>query len=634
MTFAVTKASRAFLVLSIALFALTACSESNSAPTDSVPLYVAEAIEWGACTGDDAPQEPFECGSVDVPLDYENANSQKIELALIRIPATETKRGVILTNPGGPGASGVDFITSAGQDIVLQLDLYGYDLIGFDPRGVDRSGGIRCLSDEVMDKYLYVDATPDNEAEQKLYDESEDLFEKGCEEKYGDDIDMYSTANIAHDMDVIRGAIDVDQISYIGISYGTYLGGVYATLYPNRIESMFLDAPFDPQGDSVEEQYLTQIGGFEEAFNSWVKWCEEEDSCAFQSNDVGKRWDDLLDRVDTESVMTDDQREVNSAVMEEATIQALYARSFWPILATALTELERGNGAEVLRIADQSKGRNEDGTFNTIEQSFSVINCASGFRRDNPDDPEELVKKLNEVAPRFSKDFEADDFEGSSCDGLTEDAPLIEIAYKGSAPIVVVGGENDPATPIRWAEEMVVNLGSNARLVRFEGEGHSQLTASSCVDRIAFELFSSAATLPEINTVCLPDEPIERPDWFVDLPPVSDDEIVLDSAVMSTLVGLPETRFYSEYRATQADASSLFKDYSSQLTRMGFVPIDPDADEAVENPQFFIRDSDSLVVWIFDGNTIEEVRAYAPNGPVPAGDVVMVLVYVPPENRR
>lgn len=611
---------------------VTACGGAqDAAPEVSVPNFAVDPISWDACEGDDAPEDPFECATVQVPLNYEQPDDALVELAVIRIAATEKRRGVILTNPGGPGGSGFDFVVGSGQEMVRSLELEQYDLIGFDPRGVDRSGGIRCISDEVADTYLYVDATPDTEQEQKLYDESEDIFENGCRAKYGDAIDYYSTVNTAHDIDVIRRAVDVEAISYIGISYGTYLGGVYATIYPENFEAMFLDAAFDPQGDSLEDQYLTQIRGFEEAFNSWATWCQTETSCAFRAADVGKRWDELLEQVDQNPLQLSSGREVNNAVMEEATIQSLYARSYWPLLATALDQLEKGNGEEVLRIADLSKGRNPDGTFNTIEQSNPVIRCASGFGRDEPDNPEELVKKLKEAAPRFAKDITAEDFEGNTCDGLTEDADLMEISYSGSAPIVVVGGENDPATPIRWAEEMVENLGDGARLVRFTGEGHSQLLASSCVDAIAADIFSEDAKLPEQNKVCSPDEPIARPNWFDDVPPPSPQEELLDASIMGPLVGIAETEIYAEYRSSVQSPSEMFRTYKEGLESAGFTVGDSEATGAVDEAQFFFRDGQTLALLIIDQNGLEEALLYQPNGPVKQGHSLLILAFVPNE---
>lgn len=623
----------ALAIVAVAGAFLGACGGDTSItdPMDdiTIPTFPVSDIIWGECTGDDAPEEPFECATFEVPLDHMVPGDETVSLALVRLPADGESRGVILTNPGGPGGSGFDFVVNAGETLAQSLDLGDFDLIGFDPRGVDRSDGLRCLSDELMDKYLYVDSTPDTPEEQKLYDEAEEIFEDECEKVYGNKIDYFSTVNTARDMDFIRRGLKQDAIHYIGVSYGTYLGGVYATLFPDHVASMFLDAPFDPQGDTVEESYLTQIKGFEDSFNTWAKWCEQESSCAFTAPDVGARWDALLKQLDDSPFVTDAGREVNNSAMESATIQALYSRSYWPLLATALEQAEQGTGEQILRLADMYNGRNDDGTFSTIEQSGRIIRCASGFGKEPPEDPAALVEQLREIAPRFSSDIEVSDFDRNTCDGLTEGAPLFDIAYDGDAPIVVVGGEKDPATPMRWAEEMVQNLGSNARLVRFSGEGHSQLLTSSCVDSIALAFFSAESELPENDTRCDPDLPVEQPSWWNEVPPATSSEIVLDRNVVGPAVGISDTEIYAEYRAVSLSAPDIYADYVQRLGQAGFEPDDPDATSAVESAQFFSNGSKSMALLIIEGTDLVESQLMQPAGPIPAGSRLVILAFLP-----
>jgi len=623
----------ALAIVAVAGAFLGACGGDTSItdPMDdiTIPAFPVSDIIWGECTGDDAPEEPFECATFEVPLDHMVPGDETVSLALVRLPADGESRGVILTNPGGPGGSGFDFVVNAGETLAQSLDLGDFDLIGFDPRGVDRSDGLRCLSDELMDKYLYVDSTPDTPEEQKLYDEAEEIFEDECEKVYGNKIDYFSTVNTARDMDFIRRGLKQDAIHYIGVSYGTYLGGVYATLFPDHVASMFLDAPFDPQGDTVEESYLTQIKGFEDSFNTWAKWCEQESSCAFTAPDVGARWDALLKQLDDSPFVTDAGREVNNSAMESATIQALYSRSYWPLLATALEQAEQGTGEQILRLADMYNGRNDDGTFSTIEQSGRIIRCASGFGKEPPEDPAALVEQLREIAPRFSSDIEVSDFDRNTCDGLTEGAPLFDIAYDGDAPIVVVGGEKDPATPMRWAEEMVQNLGSNARLVRFSGEGHSQLLTSSCVDSIALAFFSAESELPENDTRCDPDLPVEQPSWWNEVPPATSSEIVLDRNVVGPAVGISDTEIYAEYRAVSLSAPDIYADYVQRLGQAGFEPDDPDATSAVESAQFFSNGSKSMALLIIEGTDLVESQLMQPAGPIPAGSRLVILAFLP-----
>ena len=336
-------------------------------------------------------------------------------------------------------------------------------------------------------------------------------FVAGCTANYGDTLRHYSTEYTARDMDVIRVGLRDEQISYLGISYGTYLGATYATLFPDRVRAMALDSAFQPNDDTVEEQYLTQLVGFEGAFDNWAAWCQAEVSCVFHASDVGARWDVLLQQLDDAPILGADGRVANQSTMSRATTASLYSESRWPVLASALAEAEAGDPAGIFAIADAYNGRHPDGTFDTLYQSLPVISCASGIDSPPPPDPEAMVAMMREQAPRFSKGVEADDFTkyGDQCEQLVGSVSLVPISYTGAGPVVVVGGVNDPATPMRWAEKMATDLGANARLVTFTGEGHGQVLVNTCVTDVEASLLADLK-LPDPGTVCDPDPPVER----------------------------------------------------------------------------------------------------------------------------
>ena len=185
--------------LVVGLVGLGACSSDEAISTD----IKVDSIDWSTC--DEFPDaENLECGVLEVPLDYSDLEGETIDVSLIRIPATNGKpKGVVLSNPGGPGESGIDFVSSWSVDFVENLGLDDFDVVGFDPRGVGRSGGMTCLTDEQNDKFNYLDYTPDNDDEQALYDEWM-AIEEPCTEKYGQALRFYSTENTARDMDLIR----------------------------------------------------------------------------------------------------------------------------------------------------------------------------------------------------------------------------------------------------------------------------------------------------------------------------------------------------------------------------------------------------------------------------------------------
>ena len=615
-------------LLIFASVAFTTLSCSSSLVSESVDDNVGE-ITWSVCSGENAPEAPFECGSVYVPVDYDNPDGDKISIALVRIPASTEKEylGVILLNPGGPGVSGFDSLVDMGEELVNKLGLSSFDLISFDPRGVDRSGGLRCYSDAELDKFLYVDSTPDDDKEQALFDESE-KDESTCEEKLGPSIKFYSTENIARDMDIIRAGLLVNKINYLGISYGTYLGGVYATLFPDRVASMVLDAAYDPQGDTVEEEYLTNAVGFEKAFAKWVDWCQKESECKFQATDVAEKWDALYSRLDKKSAISTSGRDVNHRVVRNATILALYAESLWPILASALQKADEGKPDSLLELADWKNDRQEDGTYLTSKYSQGLINCASGFEKPLPKNPSEIFNKLKQLAPWYSRELELSDFDEPWCEEIFKKQKLFVIDYQGNAPILVIGGENDPATPIRWAEEMLLNMGTNASLIRFTGEGHSQILGSKCVDAIASDLFTQNI-VPKSNTVCNPDKPIPKPAWWADIPPDAMFGQILDTSELLEILGLKSTNTYSEFRAVPGNLDEVFARIYKAFDDAEF---SSDCDAKIipiEEPCFFWLSESEIGVLILSEEEIKEWKLEQPDIPIPDGSHLIEFYYWP-----
>ncbi|CAN5514930.1 alpha/beta hydrolase [soil metagenome] len=559
------------ITLTVAV-ALTGAVTVGTTPSAAAPPT--GGIAWGAC--EDDPEAEFQCGTLTVPLDYADPASGTIDIAIIRLPADPARReGAVLFNPGGPGGSGYDFTMAAAKALDSGYGLNRrFDLVGFDPRGVDRSHGLRCVDDSVLDAGLYLDDTPDDTAEELALVLVDAAFAAGCLERYGDTLIDYSTANTAADMDRIRSALGDEQISYVGISYGTYLGAVYATMFPDRVRAMVLDSAFEPTGDSLRDQYVTQLVGFEEAFDNFAAWCEEMGACAFADIDVSARWIRLMTSLDANPIKSDSGRPVNQVVGELATIASLYNELSWPELGQALAEAEQGDGTRLLALADDYNGRHPDGTFDTIAQSGDIIRCASGIDRDIPPDPAGLAVEVRAASPRFARNASVDDFTDDCLAIMGQDVAPVVPSYSGPAPIVVLGGTNDPATPFRWAEELAALLGPSARLLTYTGEGHGQVLSASCVTQIEGAVIASLQ-LPAVGTTCNPDPDVPRPPFWDALPvPPGVGEMVDDPGIDSALGLSPSLAYTSSWFYT-ADTATLAAAYRSALDAMGFLTSEP-----------------------------------------------------------
>lgn len=605
---------------------------STSGPGDTTAPSQTD-LEWQECDDPSAEDPALECATLRVPLDYDDPAGDTIDLALVRVPAAEDREGAVLFNPGGPGGSGFDYIAIGGTSVVAALGLESLDLIGFDPRGVDRSGGIRCVSDEFQDEHLYVDQTPDTPEEQALKDETATAFVEACKQKYGNTLRFYSTENTARDMDAIREALGDDRISFFGASYGTYLGATYATMFPDRVRGMVLDSVFEPNGDTIDQQYETQLVGFEGAFDNWAAWCQSDSTCQFTAADVAARWDALRQQFDEAPIVAADGREANNALFEQATQAALYSASQWPVLGQALANADAGDVSGLFALIDAYSGRNEDGTFNTITQSFPVISCASGISAEPPDDPEALVASLHAAAPRFAKDITTDVLlvESERCSSLVGDVEPVELAYSGDAPIVLVGGENDPATPIRWAEEMTAEMGPNARMVRFTGEGHGQLGTNTCVTNIQAALLNDL-TLPEPDTVCDPDPVLPEPDWWDTLRLPEGISDVASLPAVAAAIGAAPTQVFSEFHTTALSPDEAVNAYVQALQEQGFNQFDlpqllPFDDVAQAGFSDFV--SRAVVVVALGPRAFEDEALQSAKVDVPANTTVVWVLAVP-----
>ena len=251
-------------------------------PPASVPMPPAPALQWGPCADDVDPE--FECATMTVPLDYANPAGQQIGIAVIRLPAASGRaRG---RGPVEPGRAGWIRLRLRGERLGGARSRSSGSTVASTwsasiPRGVDRSGGLRCQTDAEIDVSVYFDDTPDSPEEAAQLDALDRAFGAACMAKYGDTLRHYSTDNTARDMDMISAGLGDPQISYLGISYGTFLGAIYATLFPSNVRAMVLDSASERTGETSFQGTVTQLGGFEGAFDNWAAWCEEGTECAF-----------------------------------------------------------------------------------------------------------------------------------------------------------------------------------------------------------------------------------------------------------------------------------------------------------------------------------------------------------------
>ncbi|HEY6738065.1 MAG TPA: alpha/beta fold hydrolase, partial [Actinopolymorphaceae bacterium] len=262
----------------------TAVAASTPAPTPTdvepgLEQFYQQQLEWKQCLS-----RSLQCAKLRVPIDYEQPDGKTIELALMRVQAKEPENrlGSLVINPGGPGGSGVQFASNA--PVIFGAPVKArYDIVGFDPRGVAGSAPVECVSDREMDAFLAADASPDNPREKRELLALAEKFAKGCAEHTGELLAHVSTENVVRDLDVLRGALGDEQLNYMGASYGTYVGSLYADRFPQRVGRMVLDAGLDPEL-SAKDLGLGQAQGFELALDSFLRDCVSREDCPLGDN--------------------------------------------------------------------------------------------------------------------------------------------------------------------------------------------------------------------------------------------------------------------------------------------------------------------------------------------------------------
>jgi pimeloyl-ACP methyl ester carboxylesterase len=300
-------------------------------------------------------------------------------------------------------------------------------------------------------------------------------------------------------MDRIREAVGDEQLTYVGFSYGTYLGALYADFFPDKVRALALDGAVDPELSSLEVN-LEQAAGFERSLNAFLDFCASDRECAFyNSGDPGGAYDALVAQIDAQPLEADGRR-LGPNEFDLGVAQSLYSGEFgWDALAQALAAAAEGDPAELLILADEYTGRRDDGTYEGLLEPFWAIGCIDGEPIGEPADYPGLEDRFRAAAPRFGITFL---YSALVCslwpvDAIESPNPL---DAPDAAPILVVGTRGDPATPYQWAESLAEVLSSGV-LLTAEGEQHTAYLTNFCVTE-AVNAYLMDLEVPDEGTVC------------------------------------------------------------------------------------------------------------------------------------
>jgi pimeloyl-ACP methyl ester carboxylesterase len=502
------------------LIAVSSCSleqgtERTSASKDSAQRTQTSATQptttqlgqpaeltWSSCVDDLAAAAGLECAVLEVPVNPAKPSGPSTELALIRQTSTGSaseRIGSLVINPGGPGGSGLEFLTSAAAAFPAELT-DAFDLVSFDPRGVASSSPVECLDDAAAEDQLAGDLSPDNEEELKQAVADQKQFLAACQANSAELLTHMSTADVAADLDQLRIALGDEKLTYLGFSYGTAIGAVYATLYPENSRALVLDGSVSPKSTS-EEEALAQAQGFENTLANFVKACNADTSCALGPDAAAEiaavRSD--LEQKPLQVGTPSGTRTLGVDLFDIGLATALYDTSLWGTAAEAIRDINTGGGQLILSLVDRQLGRKPDGSFDNSSAAQSMVSCADSTERPTVEESQQAAERIQAAAPTFGQ---ALGWATLSCLGWPmAPNPLPEITGRGAPTVLVVGTLGDPATPYAWAEEMTAALES-AVLLSYEGDGHTAfLRGGPCVDD-AVVTYLVDLTVPKVGTRC------------------------------------------------------------------------------------------------------------------------------------
>jgi pimeloyl-ACP methyl ester carboxylesterase len=509
------------LAAALTVVLLAACSPAE--PTPSAPLQSAIVFGPSASAAAPSPTEGgpsptpatvsvalahwsdcgkgFLCAEVRVPKDYAAPSRGYVNIAMVDLPATDrkTRIGSLIVNPGGPGGSGVEFVRDSALLFSAAIRKR-FDIVGFDPRGVNSSTAVRCIDN--LDEQARIDPSPDTATELAALVNSAREYAAACAKRNPDLLPYLATDSVARDLDAIRQAVGDKQLTYLGFSYGTLIGSTYADLFPDHIRAMVLDGAIDPALD-LKELRFGQATAFEHALSSFLKDCATKTSCAFHENGRSvQAFNSLMASIDARSlpsVRLNDSRKVGPGIAWSAVLASLYSKSSWPILAATLELAKEGDGSLMLAIADPYRGRKPNGSYSNEQDAYTANTCLDFQAPADIKVYSAWASELEAAAPHFAQLLAYNDLPCAFWPVPAERTPAPASA-KGAPPIIVVGSTGDPATPYGWAVSLSRELDSGVLITR-KGEGHTGYAASTCVKRVV-DAYLLGLTVPKKALTC------------------------------------------------------------------------------------------------------------------------------------
>ena len=497
-------------------------SSQGDAPRGLESFY-SQTIDWQDCSNETTT---FQCGTVTVPLDYEHPDGQTITIAVKKLPALDgdAEHGSLFLNPGGPGGSGIGMVETDAPMFGEEV-LGSYDIIGFDPRGVGQSTPITCWTDDEINQYLNgtsntlfeimatdVLSSTDSSAQERIDRGASNAARCAKYSQVPELLDHVGTRDVARDLDVLRATNGNAKLNYLGMSYGTYIGALYADLFPGRVGRTVLDSAMDPSQRWADGE-AGVVAFTEGVLRQYVEHCRAQSACPLSgsTDEAITQLNAFVDGLDKNPLTTpDSDATINTLSATVIIRQYAVARPDWEALTAMLTRAMTNHDGTLMAKAMQSLSELSPETADEAMDStanrqimFTAVIC-----NDNPD----TGATASEMDAQAAAERKAYPFFGGTSSGTEAycrgwghrgKTPPQETRAEGSAPILVVGIKEDVQTLYSWAQSLAGQLDNN-RLLTVEGYGHGAFNRNTCA-RTAITGFLVNGTMPDKGTTCTAD---------------------------------------------------------------------------------------------------------------------------------
>ncbi|MFI6025413.1 alpha/beta hydrolase [Amycolatopsis magusensis] len=416
-----------------------------------------DSIDWQPCPNGKGAQ----CATIEVPLDWSRPDGAKTRIGLAKRPAKDqaNRIGSILVDPGGPGGSGVSMVANADPFTEAVTDRF--DVVGFDPRGINTSEQLLC--DETLSQQALDARRPTSQAEfDNLVSLNKQLIDS-CRAHSGELVDHVDNLSTARDMDAIRAALGEEKLNYVGYSYGSLMGQQYAELFPGRIRAMVNDGNMDHSLPTAWDFMRTETEPVEVAFQEFAKWCDTTETCALHGQGTAKVYGEVKGRAKAGTL-------TNPATGDPIGFYELSQRMFsvtrpvvWGNVATELKKLKDGTGTTSAATLEAAAA---------VKNPYPPIWCSDWrYPVKNFAEYDKLRRKLSAKFPNMEWSPYVDHALTCAGNPLKTTNPQKPLKIKGAPPLVMVGNVHDPATVYQWNRTAAKQSGSH--LITYEGWGHT-----------------------------------------------------------------------------------------------------------------------------------------------------------------